>query len=393
MKRKCGCFLLTTLISLVAFVSGGVPEKRMPVAEGFANWENATEKNWLKKGRKVEPSDLRHKVVVVCAVDAAKFDQKQALELACVAKKFSLPQFANWDTAEMPRDTIVVFSVRGDIAKERFDSVWQKPKDEGAVAAFSNRMAPYGLGCTPFYRELSMDGEPSDIAGHYPYVYVIGAEGIEPVYSQGEFSATKHIKAFDAAVSKAVAKLPKWVPCFGVEEPQYFKKVPQLVEKGKTAQALKLLQGGIAEKDVERAKEAQIMYDALMQYKSELIFRISVEWDRASPARAYVDMQELFRLFPSEKKSLKKIETAIKANKDIVTLGKIMEKVMVWGRPDFLCKSVGEAKKLTAELQKMKKTVDVIAESKNVALQGEALLLQSQMDTLIAEMPTKVGEK
>ena len=85
------------------------------------------------------------------------------------------------------------------------------------------------------------------------------------------------------------------------------------------------------------------------------------------------------------------VETVLKANKNVGVLGKILEKVMSWEHPGFRCTNAGEAKKITGELQKMKKTVDLIAESKNAALQGEALLLQSRGEALIAEMPDRVG--
>ena len=134
------------------------------------------------------------------------------------------------------------------------------------------------------------------------------------------------------------------------------------------------------------------MYDALNQYASGLKLRIGLEC-HAAPARAYYDLQTLVRLFPSEKKKMQAIDQKFKQNKELGSLGKIFEKLMLWGRDDFAPKSAGEAKKIVVELQKHKKALDALANSENAQIQGEAMLFSSQLDMLIETIPTKVPQK
>ena len=201
------------------------------------------------------------------------------------------------------------------------------------------------------------------------------------------------MKNVNAAVRKAVSGLGEWKSPLGVEEPQFFKKVAADMAKGKPAQTLlPQLKAGIKSKNPDQAKEAQIMYDALNQYKSDLMLRIQLELHSA-PARAYYDFNTLVKNFPSEKKNLQAVDAKMKANKEIGALGKIFEKIMLWGSDDYVCKNAAEAKKNVQELQKYRKMLDVLAASQNAQLQGEAMLFQSQIDTLIDIMPTKVPQK
>ena len=52
-----------------------------------------------------------------------------------------------------------------------------------------------------------------------------------------------------------------------------------------------------------------------------------------------------------------------------------------------------EATKNIQELNKYKKILESLANSQNAQLQGEAMLFQAQIDTLIDIMPTKVPQK
>ena len=68
-------------------------------------------------------------------------------------------------------------------------------------------------------------------------------------------------------------------------------------------------------------------------------------------------------------------------------------KLMTWAGPDFTCKNAGEAKKIVAELNKMKKDLEKLQESKVIVVQNGALTMATQVDELIALIPTKVPEK
>ena len=77
----------------------------------------------------------------------------------------------------------------------------------------------------------------------------------------------------------------------------------------------------------------------------------------------------------------------------IAAAGKILEKIMLWEREDFVCKNAGEAKKIVVELKKLRKTLDALAKSSNAALQGEVMLSQGRVDNLVDVIPTKVSVK
>lgn len=384
---KRSLVLCAGLLGLSAFAAP------VPVADGFVDWSGISPKSYLF-GRTITPSDLRQWTVVYVVVDAEAF-AGQVRMLAPLAGLMPLPQghATQWETAELPHDGIVVFSVRnakGTDAKS-FAQTLRPPKD--AEAAVAGQYVVYGQNMVPFYKDLAPVGADELTADKLPYVAVYGASGTDPLYTKEKYAAGD-FKAVRAAVDKAKKLLPAdWTLPLGVREPQYYKQVPALVAKGKPASAaLKILAAGIKSKDAEQAKEAQVMYDALNQYATGLKLRIGLE-HHAAPARAYYDLQTLVKLFPSEKKKMQAIDQKFKQNKELGSLGKIFEKLMLWSRDDFVCRNAGEAKKIVAELQKYKKTLESLAESPNAQIQGEAMLFAAQLDALIETIPTKVPQK
>lgn len=365
----------------------------VPVADGYVDWSGLSPKSYLF-GRTITPSDLRQWTVVYVVVDAEAF-AGQVRAFAPLADLMPLPQAhaTQWETAELPHDGIVVFSVRNAKGTDpkSFALNFRPPKD--AEQAVAQQYSAYGRNMVPFYKDLEPVGAAELTADKLPYVAVYGASGTDPLYTKENF-ATGDIKAVREAVNKAKKLLPEdWTPPLGIREPQHYKQVPALLAKGKpAAAALKILAAGIKSKDAEQAKEAQIMYDALNQYASGLKLRIGLE-HHAAPARAYYDLQTLVKLFPSEKKKMQAIDQAFKQNKELGSLGKIFEKLMLWSRDDFVPKSAGEAKKIVVELQKYKKQLDLLANSANAQVQGEAMLFSSQLDSLIEIIPTKVPSK
>ncbi len=367
----------------------------VPVAEGFLDWEGLSSRNYLF-GRTIGPSDLRQWTVVYVVVDAEAFQGQQLKDLSPLAGLMPLPQAhaTQWETQELPHDGIVVFSVRNadrGADPKAFAARFRPPKDAEQAEAQAYRA--YGMQMVPFYRDAAPAGEAELAADKLPYVAVYAAEGTDPVYTKEKFAAAD-LKGVREAIQKARAKLPAdWTPPLGVREPQFFKQVPALLAKGKpAAAALKILAAGVKSKNADQAKEAQVMYDALNQYASGLKLRIGLE-HHAAPARAYYDLQTLVRLFPSEKKKMQAIDQKFKQNKELGSLGKIFEKLMLWGRDDFVPKNAGEAKKIVVELQKYKKALDALATSENAQIQGEAMLFSSQLDMLIETIPTKVPQK
>jgi hypothetical protein len=59
-----------------------------------------------------------------------------------------------------------------------------------------------------------------------------------------------------------------------------------------------------------------------------------------------------------------------------------------------VCKNAGEAKKIVAELEKkIKPQLAKMKDSKVIAVQNGALILDSQVDELIATIPSRLPEK
>ena len=67
----------------------------------------------------------------------------------------------------------------------------------------------------------------------------------------------------------------------------------------------------------------------------------------------------------------------------------VVEKMMLWGREDFVPKSAGEAKQIVQELKKYQKALEGLSQSSNAQIQGEAMSFASQIDMLIEVIQTK----
>ena len=384
----------TVFAALMAMSAAAVaaPPKD-PVAEGYMDWDGVTPKNMIM-GRLITPSDLRHRAVIYVVFDANTLTNDKVPDYAALPQFIQIPadHLTQWETQELPREKIMIVSVRnlGKKDAKEFAAVFKPPKN--ADITVSGKYTGWVNNKIPFYRDVTPIPGAEVADENLPYVAVYGGAGTEPLYTKEKWTSAD-AKDLRAAVKKARDGLEEWKPPLGVAEPQFFKKVAADMAKGKPAQGmLNQLKGGIKSKNPEQAKEAQIMFDALNQYKSDLMMRIQLEFS-AAPARAYYDFQTLVKLFPSEKKNLQAIDAKIKANKEIGALGKIFEKIMLWSREDYVCKNAGEAKKNVMELQKIKKMLDALANSQNAQLQGEAMLFQTQIDTLIDLMPTKVPQK
>ena len=385
--------------------------KKDPVAEGFLDWDGVTDKNWLF-GRQISPSDLRHRVVVYVAIDGQKLSRDMMCDLNGLLQYGQVPSehTTQWETQEMPRESILIISVMNSpktLTSETFKTYLStKDAPENDVRT----LGVYRESHLPVYKDVKVAGAGEIPAEKMPYVVVYGGVDTEdylstkPLGTWSNYSYSHRNKLFNSkdpnslgsVCRKAVRTLESaltWKRPLGVMEPKFYQKVIADFEKGKPAQGLlNVVKGGIKDKNHDKAKEAQTLFDAINQYKTELKLRIACEIGGA-PARAYVDYQILTKLFPTEKKSLKAYEERFKASKEIGALGKILEKLLLWEREDFLCKNDSEAKKIVAELNKMKKTLAPLAEHKNAQIQGEAMVFTSQIDALIETIPTKVVQK
>lgn len=379
------------------------PAKVEPVAEGYPDWQGISAKSYIL-GREICPSDLRHKVTVVVDIEPNEKLQSQLVLVSEIVEKTGLSRMEfSGEPEGLPRNVIVVVSNRGGGRDKDREAIKEAMKYKGDDQTISTAMSAIrSMGCS-MYDDVVFTGSP-DTAGKRPYVYVLGPEGKEPL-CQGALDAAM-VKTVNAAISKGKKQIAgweiKWRPFYGnVDEPKFHPQLTKTLAKGKNAKmcpldpVAKSILPNVKDKDPEKAKEAQILYDALNQTRSDLLMRIRMEV-ASCPHLAYCDVQELLKYWPSEKKRLESVYAKFKAVPEAEKLAKMYIKMKMWEDPDFTCKSAGEAKKIVAELNKMKKDLEKLKDpEKNpvVVIQNGASLMDMKVDELISIVPTKVPSK
>lgn len=363
------------------------------VADGYADWTGVEPKNRIM-GRVLSASDFRQRVTIFVLLPCDSKDESGKKlgdflrETSSIASLQSTPEWNfNWETEErLPRDVLVVAVLQEKCTWSLLaKAMAPRPGEDGQANPVG------GWSSASFYSDVAMVNGP-DSEGQYPYVYVMGPRGTEPrwkgFYKKGNW------KDIATAVSKAKSEIGEWVPLTGISEPRYFTKERQELCSGKPAQGvIAKLKNCLTDNDAEKAKEAQIMYDAIFQHRSDLMFRIMQEYV-TFPARAFVDVQRLVALFPSEKKNLQAVNARLKANKSVMQLGKMFEKVLEWSRPDFVFKNTSEAKKAVQLVNTWRKPLEKMAnDQSNAGLAGEASLILSQLDGLAETLLTKAPQK
>lgn len=386
MKKGFSVFAAATAMALCAVAA----PKADPVAEGYPVWQGITPKSHVL-GREITPSDLRHRVTVVIEIEPGAALKSQLLKAGGLVQWTGLAGLghgANWETMELPRDVIVLVSNRGNKDPEAINAALKASgQDETALTYYRSTMVP-------FYDNVTFEGGP-ETEGKRPYIYVMGPTGVEPL-AQGRLDDAG-IKSAKAAIKKGKSMISEggatWRKFYGTADPTHFPALAKALEGGKPLKAVAAaIQKDIASKDAERARESQIVYDALEQARNDLLLRIRLE-ARECPHRAYYDFQQLVKYWPSEKKKVDDLMNKLKAIPDGEKLAKMFCKAMAWSEPDFMCKNKGEANKIVKELTKMKGNLEKMKESKVIVIQNGALLLDSQIDTLIATIPDKVAGK
>ena len=378
----------------------GPAAKTDPVAEGYPDWQGISDKNYIM-GRQICPSDLRHKATVVVDIEPGEKLQSQLVLAGKLVERTGLSRMefgANWETLELPRDVIVVVSNCGGGRDKDREAIKEALKYKGEDQSVSVSLSAIrSMGCA-MYDNVTFTGAP-DSTGKRPFVYVMGPEGKEPL-CQGELNAAM-MKTANAAIAKGRKQIEgweiKWRPFYGnIDEPKFFTVLAKTIEKGKPlAPVEKALLKDVVSKDPEKAKEAQILYDALNQTRSDLVMRIKME-AAVCPHRAYYDIQQLVKFWPGEKKRLEAAYAKLKTVPGAEKLAKIFIKLKAWEDPEFTCKNAGEAKKIVAELNKMKKDLEKLKDpEKNpvVVIQNGASLLDIKVDELISLIPAKVATK
>lgn len=389
--------MMAMAAGLAAVLFAGPAEKLDPVADGYPVWQGVTARNYIV-GREISPSDLRHKVTIVIEIEPNEKLQDQLMvgyPLTQVGA-ISVPE-SGVESWEVPRDVIRVISCRGFTNHKLVEDALKVTK---ADQERSSKIGSYRGPGNCFYDEVTFAGAP-DSTGKRPYVYVMGPTGTEPLW-HGQLNADG-VKEARAAITKGLKEIKgwetKWRPYFGnIAEPQFHPQIAKMLEKGKTAKlaplepVAKAILANVKAKDEAKAKEAQVLYDALIQTRNDLVLKINLESGK-SPHVAVADLQDLLKYWPAEKKHVEKALAKIKADPEIDSLGKLYLKIRTWSNPEFMCKNAGEAKKIVAELTKAKKMLEKLKESKSIPVQNAALLIDMGMDDLITGMPNRVPQK
>jgi hypothetical protein len=384
--------VIAVLAVVGSLVSAAQSKKAEIVAEGYPAWNGVTARNYYS-GRMISPSDLRHRAVVVVELDPSDPELMQklpALHSLTTQDPLGSSHGIIWENYVMPRNIIILVSFRGkrsDAAEENIKKALAgkelgEDKRRALTALKSRSVAMY------FNVELA--DSPLNPEGKYPFVYVMGPAGKDPLWS-GVFSAENPPKEAAAAVRKAksASTAQGWKLMTGVQEVKYFPEVLKVIAARKPVESVySKLKQAIKGKDAEKAKEAQIVFDALEQYRSDLMLRVRLELHSA-PARAYMDAQTLFEYYPKEKKNLADIQAQMKKVKEIGQIGKIFTSFMVWSDPEYKAKK-SDYRKNIQEIAKWKKILAKLEQHRNAALSGEAALINSQLDMLIDTLNAKI---
>lgn len=388
-----------TLLSAALFAAP--PEKIDPVSPSYPDWQGLTDKSFIC-GRAIGPSDLRHKVTIFLEVEAGEKLKDQLVLASPLVIRSSINMApaveVDWNTYELPRDVIAVVSVHGVKKPSDVTGVWEKKTlaQEDAAAVLVYRQ----LG-TSVYGDVTFTGAPES-GGKYPFACVMGpGAGKEPLF-KGELTAAS-LKDALAAVAKGQKQIKgweeKWRPFYGnIPSPRFNTSLAKALEKGKKAKKCPLdpvqkgLIADIKSGDEEKSKEAQVLFDAIAQTKSDLMLRIRMEAASCS-YRAYYDVEMLLKYWPTEKKRVEAAVAKLRAYPDVETMGKMFLKYAEWASPEFACKNATEAKKIVQELKKMRKNLTKPKESQNIVVQNNALLLDMKIEELIPVIESVVQSK
>jgi len=392
--KKTPLFCLSLLL-LSAFQTASV---RGVVAEGYPDWTGVTPKNYIWGRVLASDAELRQRAAtVVVEFDAEKATEQLnkaggLAELNGYGKAVGATS-GNWETIALPHDVMVIFVAKNakDTAKV-LEAMKQgdHTKNAGIVLGIKGN-------CAPIYRNVTFAGAPDD-GGKLPFVYVLGYEGTTPLVKEAyaDKKTEAAVKAAIAAQRKKLAEAQlKWRPFYGyVEEPKFYKDLEKQIEKGKPldAYATKLLKG-VTSKEAERAREAQIIYDALEQTRGDYMTIIQGSYASRPHVAAYT-IGQLTKYWPKTRKQMSDIADKIKSNNAAQPIIKMYPKIMQWADPNFTCKSAAESKKIVGELEKMRKSLDPLKEdAKNITLQNAALIIDTMLEELITTMPNKVPAK
>lgn len=353
-----------------------------PVAKGFPGWEGVVERNYIH-GRMISSSDLRHKAAMVIEIEN---DDGFMKSLEAVSNfYFMLPKVdghISWDLLsdeDFPRGKILLVSLFG----RRWDPARLRElrNDKSVGSKFLRHKVPFYYKACPAGAD---DGKGPK--KKRPYGYVFSPDGEKPLW-EGTLDAAGIAAAVEACEA-AEKKTIRWKPLTGIEDLSKLPAVEKHIKAGKMKPALAAAEAAIKSKDPEISRQGQIVYDAIEQFKSDLVHRIGLE-AYVAPARAYADMKRLVRLFPAERKNIAEFERALARDRQVVVLGKMMEKVLLIKSPGYAPKP-DQVKKDIQLVKRWKRMLKPMSEDKNTRIAGQAMLLMSLLDEVEAEAAAKL---
>ena len=351
-----------------------------PVADGFVKWTGLEILKGTGHLRRLTPSDLRGRFVVIIDIDDTKAAEQIRATLSVRKLEFIPGPGFDWNFTTINRDVLVIYNLHGLSEADLAEKVL---KDE-----ILKQLIGFN-----YFSNVTFEGAPNSPAER-PYIYVMGPDGKEPLY-KGKMDKTKTAKDVRDAIEKAKTALPAWRPWYGyVDKVKYTKGFDAAVDGGKSLeQVIMSLKKGISSKKQEAAVESQRLYDALGRTKGDLLYRLLYERLEA-PFAAMYDIEEIEKRFPTMKDKLSlDSEKIARAHPNAKSVYKHYALYRKCADPAFHPKSKGEAKKLAAELSKSKSILMKLTEDKDIAIQNLALTLPQHIDDLIAELPEKVIQK
>lgn len=378
--------MLFAYIAVSAFLAFGEGFESAKIE--YPEWSGLIEKN-RASGRLLSPSDLRHRFVLVIDVDMDKIPAQIENLPPYNFLLGSIGEGFVWMGGTLNRNAIVLIVVHSpkniDMAelKEKIDVL---TKSERMHALMRPSFSGFNV-----YTKVTFDGA-TDSTNKRPYAHFFDpATG--KVAIEGKYDGSFNGKIRDL-YNKGKGRLSSWRPFYGtIDEPAHFPKLkPTIAARKPLTRLMQDMAKKARSKNEELASEAQILYDALEQTRSDLVHRIGLEY-KAAPHCAVADINTLVTYWPNDKKAIGEILEKLKAVPDAKKLGDMYVKLIGWENPDFTPKNQGEVKKIIGELNKMNKFLESFKEGKPLPIQNAAFSMQSTIETLISELPTRVPQK
>ena len=373
----------TLLLAVAATLCGlahaaGEADGTDQVAAGFRAWNGLVEKNHIA-GRAAEPSDFRHRVVVVIEVDGADF-VRQMTDTAwgTVGADYAIAPLkggSHWEDGEMSRDCAVLYIIRGTRPKGDFNAQLCQSKDARGILRAES----------PVYENVTFS-DAVDSTGKLPFVTIFGPTEKEPIMACQQ--TPKTMRQIYMTVLAAQKKVPEWDKLSGYAGPlKFYPQLAKAYEAGKPLKPIEqLAKKGVSSSNPERARESQFVYDALVQMRNVLKTRIRQEKGHSPPCTV-CDIERLVRGWPNEKKTFAELYGGLMKDPNAVTLTKAYKRVKELQSPSFRVKGPGEAKKIVAELTKFREQLAPIKEVRSIQTQNSATFVDLMLEQLVSSVP------